>query len=244
MKRLKLLLASLAFPAIILASPLRILYLGDSVTDGGWGRSGGSMAPAKDRNHSDLNHIFGHSYMMISAATLMAEKPGSYECFNRGISGYTLADLEKHWQNNCMELKPDVLSVLIGTNDVALFLESGEKEFDLKGWERRYDNLLTMTKQQFPGVRLMLCTPFVGKVGKCGNAKDYALREQLISKLAEVTSRLATKHNATLVPFREMFDSLTAPSKQYWLWDGIHPTPAAHKKMADLWLECFHSQNL
>lgn len=244
MKKLRLLLALVAFPTIICAAPLRILYLGDSITDGGWGNSGGSVAPAENRNHSDMNHIFGHSYMMISAATLMAEQPGSYECFNRGISGYTLADLEKTWQQNCMELKPDVLSVLIGTNDIEQFLGNGKDGFDLNDWERRYDNLLTMTKQQLPNVRIMLCTPFVAKVGWRGEAENYTRREHLVNKLAEITARLAVKHNATLVPFAKMFDSLTTPSKQYWIWDGIHPTPAAHKKMANLWLECFHSQNL
>jgi len=244
MKRLRLLLALVTLPAIICAAPLRILYLGDSITDGGWGNSGGRATPSEARNHSDFNHIFGHSYMMISAATLMAEKPGEYECFNRGVSGYTLSDLEATWQQNCMEMKPDVLSVLIGTNDVEQFLGSGAKDFKLKDWERRYDSLLTATGRQFPNVRIMLGSPFVAKIGWRGDAENYALREHLADKLAEITVRLATKHNATLVPFAKMFGSLTTPSKQYWIWDGIHPTPAAHKRMADLWLQCFYSKSL
>lgn len=52
----------------LLLSAQRVLYIGDSVTDGGWGRSGGSALPSEKRNHSDLNHVYGHSYMMLCAA--------------------------------------------------------------------------------------------------------------------------------------------------------------------------------
>ena len=38
-----------------------------------------------------------------------------------------------------------------------------------------------------------------------------------------------------------MFDEIlgTAPTSQdtYWIWDGIHPTPAGHKRMADMWIK-------
>jgi phospholipase/lecithinase/hemolysin len=38
-----------------------------------------------------------------------------------------------------------------------------------------------------------------------------------------------------------MFDSLTQNNPSYWIWDGIHPTPAGHQRMADLWLK-YYSQ--
>ena len=40
------------------SSAHRVLYIGDSITDGGWGRSGGSAKASKDRNHTDLNHVY------------------------------------------------------------------------------------------------------------------------------------------------------------------------------------------
>ncbi len=65
----------------------RVLYIGDSVTDGGWGRSGGSMIPSEQRNQKDLNHIYGHSYMMLCAAHYESTQPyAGLQFFNRGIS--------------------------------------------------------------------------------------------------------------------------------------------------------------
>ena len=65
----------------------RVLYIGDSVTDGGWGRSGGSMAPSHERNQKDLNHIYGHSYMLFCAAHYESTQPyAGLQFFNRGIS--------------------------------------------------------------------------------------------------------------------------------------------------------------
>ena len=57
--------------------------------------------------------------MFLCAAHYQAEYPErNYEFFNRGISGNTLTDLEKRWNTDVLALHPDVLSVLIGTNDV------------------------------------------------------------------------------------------------------------------------------
>lgn len=66
-------------------SARRVLYIGDSITDGGWGRSGGSAKASKDRNHTDLNHVYGHSYMMLCAAYYQSQWPDSdWQFWNRG----------------------------------------------------------------------------------------------------------------------------------------------------------------
>ena len=107
----------------------RVLYIGDSVTDGGWGRSGGSMAPSDQRNQKDLNHIYGHSYMMLCAAHYESTQPyAGLKFFNRGISGNTLDDLKERWQQDVLDLKPDILSVLIGTNDVWNYIKEHDFE--------------------------------------------------------------------------------------------------------------------
>ena len=218
----------------------RVLYIGDSITDGAWGQPKKWNSTSQERNHTDYNHIFGHGYMMISASTLMADNPGEYECFNRGISGNTLLDLKNRWQEDAIDLKPDYISILVGTNDVDQYLYNQEKPFDIKAWEVMLDSLITDTYKQLPDVRFILCTPFVAKVGKRGEEANFARRSQLVRECADVVERVAKKRNAAVVPFNKLFAELTAPSLDYWCWDGIHPTPAGHKKMADLWLDAFH----
>jgi len=84
----------------------RILFQGDSITDGNRGRS------------ADPNHILGHGYCFIIAAQYGAQFPEKKLTFmNRGISGNTVSNLQARWQKDTLDLKPDVLSILIGVND-------------------------------------------------------------------------------------------------------------------------------
>ena len=55
----------------VIKKGMRFLFIGDSITDGGWGRSGGSMMPTEQRNQKDLNHIYGHSYMMLCVCYIL-----------------------------------------------------------------------------------------------------------------------------------------------------------------------------
>jgi len=237
--RICVLALSLLLVPLVSNAQKRVLYIGDSITDGAWGQPKKWNATSQERNHTDFNHIFGHGYMMICAATLMSEYPGEYECYNRGISGNTLNDLSNRWQEDAISLRPDYISVLIGTNDIEKYLYNAEKPFDIKAWERTLASLIADTNKQLPNTRFILCTPFVAKVGHRGDAANYPQRKQLIRDCADAVERVAKKYGAAVVPFNELFSGLTQPSEAYWCWDGIHPTPAAHKKMADLWLKVF-----
>lgn len=159
---------------------LRVLFIGDSVTDGGWGCSGGRAKATEDRNLYDMNHLYGHSYMMLCAAELESRYPKKqYAFFNRGISGDDIARLEKRWQNDAIDMSPDVLSLLEGTNDIHYYLENRTGDFDMDRWEQRYRTLLDRSLAANMKLRIVVGTPFVAKVGKTGNAADYHLRDSL-----------------------------------------------------------------
>lgn len=229
----------LAMPAM---AQQRVLYIGDSVTDGGWGRSGGSSKPSKERNQWDQNHLFGHSYMMLCAAHYQSRYPeAGYEFLNRGISGDDFSRLEARWDEDAISQNPDVLSLLVGTNDVNNYLEKAEGvPFDFQTWEQRYRTLLDRARAANPQVKFALGTPFVAKVGKVGDAANYALRDSLIHRLSAIVSHIAADYDAVLL----RYDSLFAAQKTEhplvpatnWIWDGIHPTAAGHRLMADLWV--------
>lgn len=220
----------------------RVLYMGDSVTDGGWGRSGGSAAASEQRNHSDLNHIYGHSYMMLCASHYEASYPEKNLVFlNRGISGDDMDRLEARWEKDVIYNRPDVLSLLIGTNDVHYWLRDSKEPFALDEWEQRYRRLLDRTRDVNPDVRFVLCTPFVAKVGSVGAASDYALREKTIAEVDERVCRIAKDYDAVVLRFDSLFRDLQSShpdvAMSHWIWDGIHPTAAGHKMMADLWIK-------
>jgi lysophospholipase L1-like esterase len=194
----------------------RILFQGDSITDGNRGRG------------ADLNHVHGHGFVYLLAARIGAGAPGQNATFlNRGVSGHTVLDLAKRWPKDTLELKPDVLSVLIGVND-------SSKGVTPEVFECTYDELLTAARAANPKLRLVLCEPFLGAAGSAID-KSPGRRERL-ALLVAVVRRLAAKHGATLINFQKVFDEAQrqAPSS-YWIWDGVHPTTAGHQLMADEW---------
>lgn len=227
---------SIASICNIIKKGVRFLFIGDSITDGGWGRSGGCMMPTVQRNQKDLNHIYGHSYMMLCAARIQSDYPEQEtQFFNRGISGNTLRDLQERWKADCLDLKPDVVTLLVGTNDVDLYL-SGKAPLDMQQWEHDYRQLLDQLRETNPDVRIALGTPFVAKVGRIGSAENYQKRKELIAACAKVVRRIAVDYATILLDYEKMFDELTKQNPSCWVWDGIHPTAAGHQKMADLWL--------
>ena len=213
-----LLLALVASPRVALHSAeptaaftpgARILFQGDSITDGNRGRS------------ADPNHILGHGYVFIIAAKYGAAFPQlKLDFSNRGVSGNTVLDLEKRWQKDTLDLKPDVLSILIGVND------SG-RGVTLDQYEQVYDKIISQAKSANPKIKLVLCAPFVKPTGKIN--EDIRKRQEIVAKLAQ-------KHGAALVQFQPVFDEATkrAPA-DYWIWDRVHPTYRGHQLMADEW---------
>ena len=174
--------------------------------------------------------------MMLCAARIQSDYPEQQlQFFNRGISGNTLQDLQGRWKTDCLELNPDVVTMLVGTNDVDLYL-NGKAPLDMKKWENDYRQLLDQLREANPNVRIALGTPFVAKVGRIGSAENYQKRKELIAACAKIVRRIASDYNATLLDYEKMFNGLTEQNASYWIWDGIHPTAAGHQKMADLWL--------
>lgn len=205
-----------AEPIAAFTPEARILFQGDSITDGNRGRS------------ADPNHILGHGYVFLIAAKYGAGFAAmNLEFMNRGISGNTVRELQKRWEKDTLEVKPDLLSILIGVNDESHGVPLDE-------YERTYDELITQAKAANPKLRLVLCAPFTLPVGK---RKDgYETWRAGIQARQDVVARLAAKHDAALVRFQPVFEAAckVAPA-EHWIWDGVHPTYSGHQLMADEW---------
>ena len=200
------------------------LFQGDSITDGN-----------RTRNN-DWNHVMGHGYAYIIASKLWYEFPEKgFHFFNRGISGNKVTDLAARWQTDTLDLKPDVLSILVGINGVSALL-AGNKAFAAEQYEQDYRNLLKQTRQQLPNVQLVLGEPFILPVGKVET--QWAAYEGEVRKRQQMVERLSAEFNAIPVKFQQAFDKALAKAPaEYWIWDGIHPMPAGHELMAREWIK-------
>lgn len=241
-RRIKFIVCLFCFCVTLLAQGPRVLFIGDSITDGDWGLANGQ--PSANRNETDLNHVFGHGYQSICAYYLQGHWPKrQYQCFNRGISGHTLKDLEARWKEDVLDMHPDVLSVLIGVNDTYRALNNGQVSFDIEGWKALYASLLRQARAANPNLQIILCTPFLKDGGKNKADDTYAMREEWVCMCAQAVRELAGEFGAKCLDYDKMFDGLLRKYPQlpakYWVWDTVHPTPAGHQKMADMWLKAF-----
>jgi lysophospholipase L1-like esterase len=204
-----------------------ILFQGDSITDGNRGRS------------ADPNHILGHGYVFSIASRYGEAFPNLGLSFvNRGISGNTVADLATRWTSDALDLKPDVVSVLVGINDIHAF-QGRFASFSAEPIYQTYDRLLADTLRARPNVKLILGQPFVLDVGMV--AKDPDGWHAALAKMDTVVERLASKYHAPIVHYQRAFnEALKRAPADHWIWDGIHPTYSGHGIMADEWIRTYN----
>ena len=206
-----------------------ILFQGDSVTDCGRTSCGGAGFIRDD---------LGPGYPGMIASRLLCDRPDvEWTFYNRGISGNRIVDLYARWKVDGLNLRPDLISILIGVNDSLHSYNQSENGVEVKRAERIYRELLQWTKQVLPDVKLLLMEPFYFDAGvpREGCTEDVAKR-------AAFTRKLAEEFGAVFLPCQTILDEkLKVAGPNYWLHDGVHPTRAGHQLLTDAWLKCASS---
>ena len=170
------------------------------------------------------------SHLLIGQPTL------NLTMHNRGISGNKVHQLAARWDRDCIELKPDILSILIGVNDIWHGL-NGKYQGTVETYEKDFLNLLDRTRKALPRTRLVICEPFVLK---CGAVNDKWFPE--FDHYRAAARKGSDQFNATFVPFQSMFDQALkyAPAK-HWAGDGVHPSSHGASLMAHFWLKAIQT---
>ena len=200
-----------------------ILFIGDSITD---------MQRSRKPSGWDQNHLLGHSYVFLIAGRLGIDSVDSnYTFSNRGISGNTVADLKERWQQDAIDPKPDLLSILIGTNDV-------NRGVTPQAYERDYRSILSKSREVNPNLILVLLDPFILRSGKLDNQDVWQKRKTATDEMRMIVARLAKEFEAVHIPMQDIFDeAISVAPAVHWIWDGIHPLPAGHELIARSWLD-------
>lgn len=203
----------------------RILFQGDSITDCG-----------RDRNV--FSHV-GRGYPNLVRASLGFDHPGEYEFINRGISGNRIVDLYARIKADVWNLQPDVLSILVGVNDVWHEINYGNG-VELERFDKIYRMMLDDTLNALPSVKIILCEPFVLD----GSATTEKYEDFLQVKMyAKAVKQIAEDYNLPFVSLQETLEEAarrTAP--EYVLADGVHPAIGGAKLIADEWLKVFEKE--
>lgn len=201
----------------------KFVMIGDSITDAG------RLQPIGE----GLFDALGKGYVSFTDALLGAVYPElDIRVINMGTSGNTVRDLKARWQTDVIDLKPDWLSVMIGTNDVWRQFDLPKMAgagVELDEYETIYDELLTQTKPLLKG--LILATPFYIEPNR-----NDAMRHRM-DEYGAVVKRLADKHDAIFVDTQAAFDDVL---KHYYpatlAWDRVHPNQTGHMVLARAFL--------
>lgn len=71
-------------------------------------------------------------------------------------------------------------------------------------------------------------------------AADKAPMRPLVDATIHIIRSLAQRNRLTLVPLDGLFAAASEVNPPfYWAEDGVHPTPAGHRLIADAWLRAY-----
>lgn len=190
-----------------------VLFIGDSITDS-W------------RNRED-DRYRGSGWATMTAGKIALDYPGKYNIINRGIGGNRTADLVARVKKDCINLKPDIMTVMIGVNDVWHEVDYANG-ISAEYGEILYDLFIHQVKEALPDVKIFVLEPFAF-LGYA-TEKHWEVYEKEVPIRAQVSRRIAEKYG---LPFVELKDKLQAlidqTSIEYVCYDGVHPTCAGHE---------------
>lgn len=196
---------------------LTILFQGDSITDAGRSRTDDS--------------ILGAGYPMFVSSWIAAARPGEdYLFINRGISGNTAKDLKARWDEDCIDLQPDVVCILIGINDTWRMVDNNGP-VTTEQYEEDYRFILSRVRDELHS-SLIIIEPFL----LLANPELEKYRNDLDSKI-NIARKLAREFRAIYVPMDGIFAAASIDREPaFWAADGVHPTNAGHCLIAQTWL--------
>jgi len=204
---------------LIIEPGARVLFQGDSITDAG-------------RNREDPASM-GFGYANFVSAWISATYPDRrIEFINRGIGGNTVLDLEGRWDRDCIEIKPDWLSILIGINDCGREI-NGVEGHTVEGYDAAYRRILERAKSA-ADPKLILMEPFLLPC-----REDGALWQDKLQARIGVVRAIARDYGAIYVPLDGLF-AAAASRREPTFWtlpDGVHPTRPGHALIAQAWIE-------
>ena len=203
-----------------------VLFQGASITDARRNR--------KTEMEANSPSGLGDGYpMLIGGQLLLAHPKLGLKVYNRGISGHKVPDLQKRWQKDCLDIKPALLSILVGVNDIWHKM-NGRYDGTVATYRTGFAALVGQTQKALPKTTIVICEPFALR---CGAVKDTWYPE--FDQRRAVAREVAQTAGTLWVPFQSMFDeAIAAGTKpEYWARDGVHPTLAGHSLMAQTWRE-------
>lgn len=196
---------------------MRILFQGDSITDCG-------------RNRSDITDI-GPGYPKYVKQYIDECYPDlDFEFINKGCGGHQTKDLLARWQEDAVDLQPDVISILVGVNDTWHHTEK-QDWIPNDVFEANYRALLEDIKNK-TNAKIIMIEQYVL------DFPDMQIFHNDIDEKIRIVRRLAAEYADRYIPLDGLFASAcVAEPPCHWTEEGVHPTDEGHKLIADYYFD-------
>ncbi len=203
----------------------KIVLIGDSLTDM-W------------RFHDvDLKvHSYGCGYPFFVEGELATRSPKKYAIYNRGVSGNKSVDIYARLKSDCLSMEPDIVSCFFGINDLAFNIKHNTG-VSLDRYKTVYRMIIDDTLERLPNAKFILVEPIMLKGTETQDYYDEFLK---IRDYSDAVKEIAAEYGFPFVELQKKFDRLANENgAEHWLYDGVHPTVAGAKAIADEWVRVF-----
>ena len=234
MKKIYLLLTFIIMTSC--TNSTKVVFLGDSVTQAALYIKGDAIIV----NDSIVGY---HEYSGF--ITLIDEKINDdVQLIGKGVSGDKVSDLLTRYEEDVLELNPDIVFIYIGINDVWHKYDYGTGT-DIDLYESGLRQIISDIKSQ--GAKIVLCTPTLigensGEFTLVNQFKDVETMERMngdLDNFSDVIRELSNEFNTDLLDLRDIFmtyvseNNLNNEPSGLLTYDGVHLNELGEKMIAD-----------
>ena len=192
------------------------LFTGDSITDAG--------------RRTDPSAHLGAGYVR-RIAEMAAESGKRLYVTNTGVGGDRTSDLLDRFDADILKVRPNILTILIGINDMWRRYDSGASVSAAEFYSN-YSRVLTRVRDELDLKRIVIMEPFLVPV----KGAQLSWHVEDLDENIAITRELADRYGATLIPLNEIFVDRAARVGAASVIDhGVHPSAGGHELIAQLW---------
>ncbi len=201
---------------IKLKNGYKILFLGDSITD-------------RHFNMRENHRLKGKNIYALQVAKKLKKKYDGLEFFYKGIASNRTYHVYDRLTKDCIDLKPDVIVMLIGVNDAWENYVPEEYPPLLRPMEPHLKEIYRRLNAELKDTQVLVLLPFM-----IDTVKEKLPFHKVLNEYRAVLKRYAQENCAETIDLQEEFNAVQkSVSPKDLATDGIHPTDLGHKYIAD-----------
>lgn len=195
----------------------RLLFIGDSITDSG-------------RLIIDDGLSLGNGYVRL-IFDWFRKNGVDVDVINKGNRGFTTFNLKNNWQEDCIKYNPDIVTILVGINEILSMIYGGKQISD-KEYEQNLEWLIQETLGN-TDARIILMDTFI-----FNEPVELMTWREYVDRQIRIIRNLAMKYETGYINLDGIFARfVNRYGTKRFTQDGIHLTRNGHKIVMHEWIK-------